>query len=76
MLLNYIFGNGTFGLIFQEETFRAEKVKLTYSEKNFLYFRKWNFLAPSLKSVLYFKMNLKNINFQNITQIVKNKLFF
>ena len=35
---------------FQERTSRARKIKKAYSEKNLLYFEKWNFLAPSLKT--------------------------
>ena len=36
--------------IFQEVTFRAQKVKKKTLLKRFLYFRKWNFLVPSLKA--------------------------
>ena len=39
--------------IFQEENFRAQKVKKNYSEK-ISYFRKWKFLLSRLKKFLYF----------------------
>ena len=56
----YISGNGTFlyfskFLIFQEVTFRARKNKKHLLRKNFLYFRKWNFLALRLRNFLYFR---------------------
>ena len=36
-------------LIFQEATFQALKMKKKTLLRTFLYFRKWNFLAPRLK---------------------------
>ena len=42
-------------LIFQVGTFSAQKIKKNYSEKNFLYFREWNFLALSLKRIIIFQ---------------------
>ena len=37
--------------IFWEVTFRAQKIKRTHSEKNVLFFEKWNFLALGLKNL-------------------------
>ena len=49
----YTSGKGTFlYFIFQEVTFRARKVKKNPLIKSFLYFEKWNFLAPGLKNFL------------------------
>ena len=52
--LSYISGNRNPKrlLIFQEVSFRARK-------KSFLYFNKWNFLAPSFKNFFYFRRNFK-----------------
>ena len=38
------------------------KTFLTFSQKKtiFLYFEKWNFLAPSLKNIFYFRRELSN----------------
>ena len=48
--LSYISGNL---LYFKKQLFEPkDKTKPTL--KMFLYFRKWNFLAPSLKNLLYF----------------------
>ena len=56
MELSYISGNGNPKnlLIFEEVTFLAWKMK----KKKVLYFRKWNFPAPSLKNFLYFRTEL------------------
>ena len=45
-------------LIFQEGTLRARKINQIW--KNFLFFGKWNFLAPSLKN-LYFRRKLAKL---------------
>ena len=42
---------------FQEDTFRTQKIKDPL-QKKFLYFVKWNFLAPSLKSSYIFRFCL------------------
>ena len=44
--------------IFWEVTFRAQKIKRTHSEKNVLFFEKWNFLALGLKNLWCFRMKL------------------
>ena len=51
MELSYISRNGNTKkrLIFEEVTFRAQKIKKKTLQKSFLYFREWKFLAPSLK---------------------------
>ena len=46
--------------IFQEVTFPARKKLL----KSFLYLRKWNFLAPSLKNFLYIRKEVLKLQKQ------------
>ena len=45
--------------IFQEETFQAQKLKkkTNHSEKNFLYFGKWNYLAQKNLIKLFYALN-------------------
>ena len=58
-------------LIFQEGTFQAQKIKKKTLWKSFSYFRKWKFLAPSLKSsYIFFK---KNVFLYSRREIAKSK---
>ena len=68
--LSYIWGNGNPEklLIFQEVTFQAWKIK-----NKFLCFRKWNFLAPSLKSK-YFRKELVNAETETKNLLWRNFL--
>ena len=65
----YIYGKVTLQahifLLFQEETFRAQKIKKT-RRKMFIYFGKWNFLAPSLKNSYISGGNFKVPSLQKI----------
>ena len=45
------------------------------SGKNVLYFRKWNFLAPSFKNLQRNFQNLKNQNFLYFSKKIVNKFF-
>ena len=54
-------------LIFQEVTFRARNPLL----RNILYFRKSNFLAPSLKNLLHFRRELAKTENQIYTIFVR-----
>ena len=50
----YISGNVTF-LYFRKQNFCSSKNEKNLLRKNFLNFRKWNFLDPSLKNFLHFR---------------------
>ena len=63
---SYISGNRAF----QEETFRARKIKKP-TPKNFLYFGKWNFLALRLKTFLYFRRELFELEKQKFISLKK-----
>ena len=61
-------------LIFQEGTFRAQKIFKKRSKKNFLYFRKWNFLAPSLKNFyIFYKKKISFIFRKQLAKLGKQK---
>ena len=59
----------------QERTFQARKIKKTL-RKNFLYFGKWSFLAPSLKNsylFIFFQEGICNIRKTKISYISLKK---
>ena len=59
----------------QERTFQARKIKKTL-RKNFLYFGKWSFLAPSLKNsylFIFFQEGICNVQKTKISYISLKK---
>ena len=53
-------------LIFQDVTFRAQKMKKKKTLlKSLLHFRKWNVLTTSLKNFLYFRRNFQGLEIKN-----------
>ena len=83
--LSHLPENGSF-LIFRQMELSSPKIKLQEGHfqaeknlktlwKNFLYFRKWNFLVPSLKNSTFSKKNIFLI-FQEGTCKAQKTIFF